>query len=544
MPNNPYTRFISTPVPQTSKESPNQVQNNAGGYSFVTSFESNLERFLIIGTQYGTYYVGEFDLTQQNVDWIVANIQLAADGGLSVLNKTLEMSVSGRAYRNSPAIFVLALLFKHGANALKPILRDALPKICRTSTHLFEFAQYVEGLGGWGRSKRSAVANWYTSKDLKDLAYQLVKYRQRNGWSHRDTLRLSHGRIDPVLERFVKRWYKDEQNHGIVVDERESLDVIRGFISVQDAKSVKEILNLLDYDYCSNLPWEALPTQFLKEPDVWKKLFYNGQLNGQALVRNITRLSRISAFDDMVFARDYANRLIDEEMIRKTRLHPINYLNAVITHTEGQVDRNNYNQRRKDWKTVPIIVDALNEGFHRAFKHIVPANKRTMIALDISGSMGSLALGIDLSCAQVGAAMAMSIARTEPYYQIMGFATEFRDLGITPNMSLSEVLRRTTHQNFGGTDCSLPMVIAQENKLEIDTFIIITDNETWAGNVHPHVALKQYRKSSGIDARLAVLGVASNGFTIADPNDRGMLDLVGFDSNCPKLVADFSRGDI
>jgi 60 kDa SS-A/Ro ribonucleoprotein len=46
----------------------------------------------------------------------------------------------------------------------------------------------------------------------------------------------------------------------------------------------------------------------------------------------------------------------------------------------------------------------------------------------------------------------------------------------------------------------------------------------------------------GIDAKLAVLGIASTEFSIADPNDAGMLDVVGFDTNAPAIFADFSAG--
>jgi 60 kDa SS-A/Ro ribonucleoprotein len=37
-----------------------------------------------------------------------------------------------------------------------------------------------------------------------------------------------------------------------------------------------------------------------------------------------------------------------------------------------------------------------------------------------------------------------------------------------------------------------------------------------------------------------VVGMASNGFTIADPDDAGMLDVVGFDTVTPNLIADFA----
>ena len=64
----------------------------------------------------------------------------------------------------------------------------------------------------------------------------------------------------------------------------------------------------------------------------------------------------------------------------------------------------------------------------------------------------------------------------------------------------------------------------------------------WAGEVHPAQALADYRRASGIDARLVVVGMVSNGFSIADPTDRGMLDVVGFDTATPQLVSDFARG--
>jgi 60 kDa SS-A/Ro ribonucleoprotein len=95
---------------------------------------------------------------------------------------------------------------------------------------------------------------------------------------------------------------------------------------------------------------------------------------------------------------------------------------------------------------------------------------------------------------------------------------------------------------FGATDCALPMLYAQARKRQIDTFVIYTDSETWAGDIHPAQALRDYRHASGIDARLVVVGMVSNGFSIADPNDPGVLDVVGFDTATPQLISDFARG--
>jgi 60 kDa SS-A/Ro ribonucleoprotein len=105
------------------------------------------------------------------------------------------------------------------------------------------------------------------------------------------------------------------------------------------------------------------------------------------------------------------------------------------------------------------------------------------------------------------------------------------------------VLRRTNNLPFGGTDCALPMLYALERKLPVDAFVIYTDSETWAGTMHPSQALVQYREQMGIDAKLVVVGMTSNGFTIADPNDPGMLDVVGLSTDTPQVIGHFIGGE-
>lgn len=532
-------KFTSTPATQREKTRSDEVKNNAGGYVFEVSDLKRLERFLIIGTDKGTYYVSERDLTKQNVDFLRKMIKSNAQ---LVLDTTVAVSDAGRAYRNEAAIFVLALLLSEGPAEIKAAVVAATPKVARTATHVFQLAQFIENMGGWGRAKRRAIAGWFSSKSAESLAYQAVKYRQRDGWTLRDLMRLSHPEgLDKNVGAFILG--KPEQYAG------ETPGIFDGFVVMQQASSAKDVVSTLNE--WKNLPWETIPTQFLKDPEVWKTLFVNGQLKGQALVRQITRLSRIGAFNDMVFTREVADKLVDSDMIAKTRLHPIQYLLSLVTHTEGQLQKNRdgyYSMwgsgRSKDWTTNPVIADALDTGFHAAFKHLTPASKRTLLALDVSGSMGGDAMGIDLSCAQVSAAMAMVTARTEPWYQVMGFATQFRDLGITGRMDLNTVQRKVAAATMGGTDVAQPMVWALQNKVEVDTFAIYTDSETWAGRIKPEKALKDYRQKMGIDAKLVVVGVASTPFTVGDPNDVGTLNVAGFDSAAPGVIADFSAGRI
>lgn len=51
-----------------------------------------------------------------------------------------------------------------------------------------------------------------------------------------------------------------------------------------------------------------------------------------------------------------------------------------------------------------------------------------------------------------------------------------------------------------------------------------------------------YGKSMLIDAWLVVVGMTATEFTIADPTDRGMLDVVGFDTATPEMISQFASG--
>jgi 60 kDa SS-A/Ro ribonucleoprotein len=153
-------------------------------------------------------------------------------------------------------------------------------------------------------------------------------------------------------------------------------------------------------------------------------------------------------------------------------------------------------------------------------------------------------------------AMAMVTAKTEQSFVCVAFTAAsggyggqwgggdpgMMPLSISPRQRLDDVLKTVDGLPFGGTDCALPMIWATKNKVPVDTFVVYTDSETWAGKVHPFQALAEYRQKMGRGAKLIVVGMTATGFTIADPTDPGMLDVVGFDTAAPQVMADFARG--
>ena len=523
-----------------------QVRNSAGGHSWEVDDWTRFDRFLILGAEGGTYYIGERDLVKQNHDAVVRCIK---QDGVRALNRIVEISDSGRAPKNDPAIFDLALVATHGDAEAKALAFQNLSKVCRIGTHLFHFAEYVNALRGWGRGLRNAVGRWYVSREADDLARQAVKYQQRDGWAHSDLLRLAHPKApsvqhdavfrwmltgaDSLGEREVKRKVRGEDRVAKYAAVGELPKFIEAFEQAKKASSKNEIITLItEHD----LPREAVPTQWLNEVAVWDALLQRMPMT--AMIRNLgkmTSIGLVQPFSDA--AKLIVRKLGDEAVLKRARIHPLAVLIAEKVYAQGKGEKGSLT-----WQPVPNVIDALDAAFYATFQNVEPCGKPVLLALDVSGSMGGGSVaGSCLTPREASAAMALVTAATEEEYHIMGFSNRFIPLNISPHMRLDDVVKRISGLPFEATDCALPMIWAREHKVNVSAFITYTDSETWAGNIHPSQALRQYRSELVGDAKSVVVGMTSNGFTIADPNDCGMLDVVGFDMTAPAVIADFVR---
>src|SRR5262249_52407224 len=139
----------SQPIPGST-----QVPNSAGGHAWAVDDWTRLDRFLILGTEGGSYYAKERDLTRANAG---AGQRCLILDGARLVARIAEISDSGRAPKNDPAIFALAMAAKLGDFGTRRAALAAVPQVCRIATHLHHFAEYVEAFGGWGRGTRTAV---------------------------------------------------------------------------------------------------------------------------------------------------------------------------------------------------------------------------------------------------------------------------------------------------------------------------------------------------------------------------------------------------
>ncbi|NXN43211.1 RO60 protein, partial [Rhinoptilus africanus] len=506
-----------------------QVPNSESGYVWHVTDMNRLQRFLCFGSEGGTYYIKEQKLGVENAE---ALIRLIEEGrGCEVVQEIKTFSQEGRAAKHEPLLFALAICSQCSDARTKQAAFKAVPEVCCIPTHLFTFIQFKKDLkegmkcGMWGRALRKAVADWYNGKNGMAVALAVTKYKQRSGWSHKDLLRLSH--LKPASEgiaivtKYITKGWKDVQeaykDKAVSADTEKLLKYLEAVEKVKHTKDELEVTHLIE-EY--GLVREHLLTNHLKSKEVWKALLK--EMSISILLKNLGKLTANSVLEPQGSeVAIVCERLRNEKLLKKGRIHPFHILVALETYKAGHGSRG-----KVWWRPNEDILEALDASFYKTFKTVEPTGKRFLVAVDVSASMTQKVLGSMVNASTVAAAMCMMCSKVV-YKSEENFYIIFLGTDVSLMCLLISILMCFIYYFFslkipmGTTDCSLPMIWAQKTQTAADVFIVFTDNETFAGNTHPATALREYREKMGIPAKLIVCGMTSNGFTIADPDDRG-----------------------
>lgn len=510
---------------------PGQIPNNAGGHFYAVDDWARLDRFLILGTEGGTYYVGENRLTVENANVVLKCLE--ADGQRT-LRRIIEISTQGRAPKAQPALFALALAASSKDDSVRKAALDALPQVARTGTHVLTFASYINDLRGWGRGLRRGVARWFTGMPVDRLALQSVKYRQREGWALRDLLRLAHPLTDEMDRRVLFDWIAHPDKAEAISSARDASPLVDGLHAVKDATSASEVARLV---HKHSLPREGVPTEWLDSAEVWDALLVDMPMT--AMIRNLGKMSAVGLISTGSDAATYvADRLADSEQLRKARIHPIQALIALKTYARGQGLRGSL-----EWQAVPAVIDALDTAYEKSFTNVVPTGKKILVAVDVSGSMywhgyGSTPLGP----MEAAAAIAHVFLRTEENVEVIAVDTKLYFPGLSGKQRLDDVMNTLERFGGGGTDLNLPFQYALKEKRTYDAIIQLTDNETWAGRYHPVTTIDLYRNRINQDAKAVIMATTANQGSVVPEDDQRNFGVAGFDAAAPTLVGDFIRG--
>src|SRR5205809_6521067 len=120
-------RYGTRRVPQWAPiPASDQVPNSAGGFAWAVDLWTRLRRFLILGSEGGSYYASEWSLTRENAQAVE---QCVREDGPRAVAEIVRVSTEGRAPKNDPALYALALAAGVGDEATRAPALEALPRV-------------------------------------------------------------------------------------------------------------------------------------------------------------------------------------------------------------------------------------------------------------------------------------------------------------------------------------------------------------------------------------------------------------------------------
>lgn len=525
---NPKNTPQNQPIPGRESE---MVQGRSGGYMFAGDIWQMVRRCLLIGTAQSTYYAGKRELTTDFVD-VIKNAM--AQNPRRVADEILYAS-DGRAINNSAPILALVLLSMGEAPEAKAAFMEIFPQVVRTGSHFYEWLSYTKSMRGFGKVIREVGRNWLAREDVKGLAYQLLKYQQRQGFSHRDALRLFHVKPSSEDHQLLYHW------------------VVKGWNELPTEIPSEAMAQIWWYEWLKRNPDQTHQairqgrlTHEMASPvgkmdkAAWQLLFAEMPIG--AMLRNLASLTELGILrgDEPANLDRLEAVLHNQDYLRKARIHPIDVLKALKTYQSG----GSLGRSKKTWTPVARVVDILDKTVELSFDAVASTNKVFMHAVDISGSMSSLVSDMGLSCCEIAAAMALATAKAEKNYEIRGFSTKFIDLGITATDSFRSATQKAQKHNFGGTDAAVAYDWMLQNKFKADVVCFWTDSESWAGSKHPSQALAEYRRKVNPNVKAVYVTLTPYNHTLVDPKDQMSWDFGGFDPSMPRLIQMLASGDL
>ncbi|XP_058034074.1 RNA-binding protein RO60 isoform X1 [Ahaetulla prasina] len=520
----------------------NQLSNSEDECGWQVTDMTRLRRFLCFGSEGGAFYVKEQKLSFESVDALLRLIE--SGKGYEAVQEIKTFSQEGRAAKQDPVLFALAICSQCSDAKTKQEAYKAVPEICRIPTHLFTFIQFKKDLkegmncGMWGRALRKAVSVWYNGKNDMAIALAVTAYKKKDGWCHKDLLRLSHLKpanegLAIVTKYVMKGWKEVQETYKESRLSAEAEKVLKYLEAVERVKHTTDELEVIHLIEEHSLVREHLLTSHLKSKEVWKALLQNMPVT--AILKNLGKMTANFVLEPgSSEVAMVCEKLKNEKLLKKAQIHPFHILVAL----ENYKGERGYRGKLR-WQPEKDILEALNTSFYKSFKALEPMGKRILVAVDVSDSMLQKVFGSVLNASTIAATMCMVVARTEKDSHIVAFSHDIVPCPVTEDMTLPQVLQKMSEIPRGATNCSSPLLWAQKTGVEVDVFIIFMDSETVAGDVHPATALRQYRERMGIPSKLIVCGMTSSGFTVADPDDRGMLDICGFDTGTPVVIQNF-----
>jgi 60 kDa SS-A/Ro ribonucleoprotein len=421
-------------------------KNNAGGDACDFDPRHCLAQVAATNTFNGTFYA----TAEQNFN-------LAKEAALRLKNDPefiAKVAIYSRdkSYMKDMPCFLTVLL----SDISKPLFRKVFRRVVDNGKMLRNVIQMARSgvvtgkkinvsAGSW----RHAIQEWFNTQS----SLSIFKSSIGNNPTMHDILRMSHPRPNSIEKQSLFAYLSGKE-----FDLEKLPDQVK---KLQDFKSGKT-KNIPDVDFrfldslnLGQKEWEAIAAQ-----SPW-----------QMTRMNLSTFARHGVFNNEDVVRIVANKLKDEQLIKKSRVFPYQLFAAW-----RQIENQNIPQ---------MIKSALESAMEIAIGNVPEILGKGLVCIDCSGSMGSPITGFgrrrgssSVSCSDVAGLMASAVYRKNKSVEIWTFSDNANMVELN---SKDNVLKNTQKLNLagGGTNISAPMHRFNADHKNADWILYVSDYESW-----------------------------------------------------------------
>lgn len=490
------------------------ARNHSGAAAYALSPRHQLAQLAATGCMSQTFYA-------DGADQLDAVLALARELDPAFVAKTAIYSRQAGFMKDMPALLAATLAMRD-----VNLLSQVFARVIDNGKMLRNFVQIVRsgavGRKSLGSRPKKLVQNWLCQATEK----QLLNAAVGNAPSLADVVKMVHPKPTEAWRAAWFAWLI-----GKPFDEAQLPPLTQAFEHFKRGLADGKLFVVPD------VPFQmlaGLPMTDGQRTQVETHLALTG--SWQMVRQNLNTFARHRVFTKAKVVQAVADKLRDPKAVSQARALPYQLLAA-------------YKATGSD---VPgVIREALQDAMEAALVNVPTMDGAVVVCPDVSGSMSSAVTGArgsatsSVRCIDVAALMAAAVLRKNPLARVLPFEQKVVSLTLNPRDSVMTNAEKLADIGGGGTNCSAPLALLNQQKAQADLVMLVSDNESWVDD-RRHGATQTLRewtafKQRNPRAKLVCIDIQPYASTQAAERD-DILNVGGFSDEVFKVVAAFAAG--